>query len=87
VRDELAYLATKAFTPSAVRDKPLIRSGRIAEKAKVLAPRGINDKDPTTQEAPPEDKQGDGSGISCVWGCGGAVLSLSIDVGNNSKTK
>jgi hypothetical protein len=32
----LAYLATKAFAPSAVREETLIRAGRIAEKEKAL---------------------------------------------------
>jgi hypothetical protein len=59
VRDELAHLAAKAFTPSAVRDEPLIRSGRVAEKVNVLASKDANQPDPTTQEAAPEDERGD----------------------------
>jgi hypothetical protein len=60
VRDELAHLATKAFTPSAVRDEPLILSGRVAEKVKPLEPSSANNQqEPTTQEAAPEDERGD----------------------------
>jgi hypothetical protein len=59
VRDELAHLATKAFTPSAVRNEPLICSGRVAEQVKVLAPKDDNQPNPTTKEAAPEDERGD----------------------------
>jgi hypothetical protein len=60
VRDELAHLATKAFTPSAVRDEPLIRSGRVVENENALASSGVNNQpDPTTQEAAPEEERGD----------------------------
>jgi hypothetical protein len=60
VRDELAHLATKAFIiPSAVRDEPLIRSGRVADDKKALAPNSTNQPEPTTQEAAPEDERGE----------------------------
>jgi hypothetical protein len=36
VREELVHLATKVFTPSAVRNEPLICSGRAAENKKAL---------------------------------------------------
>jgi hypothetical protein len=55
----LAQLATKAFTPSTVRDEHLIRSGRVVENEKVLAPKNTNQQDPTTQEGAPEDERGD----------------------------
>jgi hypothetical protein len=54
VRDELSHLATKAFTPSAVRSEPLIGSGSAAENEKALALSGTNNQpDPTTNEAAP----------------------------------
>jgi hypothetical protein len=59
VRDKLTHLATKAFTPSAVCNKPLIRSGHVADDEKALAPNGTNQHEPTTQEATPEDERGD----------------------------
>ena len=33
IRDELAYLASQALSPSAVRDEPLINPGRAAPGA------------------------------------------------------
>jgi hypothetical protein len=59
VQDKLAHLATKAFTPSAVRDEPLICSSCIADTEKLLTPKEANQKDPTTQEVAPEDERGD----------------------------
>jgi hypothetical protein len=34
IRDELVHMAGKAMTPSAIRDEPLIRPGRVAENVK-----------------------------------------------------
>jgi hypothetical protein len=56
---ELVHLATKAFTPSAVGITPLICSSHIAQEETVLAPKGTNKQDPTTQEAAPKDERGD----------------------------
>jgi hypothetical protein len=52
VQDKLAHLVTKAFTPSAVHNKPLIQSCCAVDK-------DTNHQEPTTQEAAPKDKQGD----------------------------
>jgi hypothetical protein len=38
IRDELADLAAKAFSPSAIRNEPLIHSSCPAVKMPVLAP-------------------------------------------------
>jgi hypothetical protein len=52
-------LTTKAFIPSVVRDKPLIRPGHLVESEKTSGPKETNQQEPTTQEAPPEDECGD----------------------------
>jgi hypothetical protein len=36
IKDELVHMSAKAFTPSAVRDEPLIRHGRVAEREKTF---------------------------------------------------
>jgi hypothetical protein len=46
IRDELIHMAGKAMTPSAIRDKPLIRTGRIAENIKACPTIGIDSKSP-----------------------------------------
>jgi hypothetical protein len=59
VQDKLAHLATKAFTPSAVCDEPLIQSCCVAEGMKAFAAKDTNQQEPTTQEAAPNNKRGD----------------------------
>jgi hypothetical protein len=49
IRDELIHLASKAFTPSAVRDEPLIR-GRSTENVNLCSPSETSDKQPTKQD-------------------------------------
>jgi hypothetical protein len=52
IRDELVYLAGKAFTPSAIRDEPLIHPCRVAKEVKTT---------PTSSASKPvsEDDRGD----------------------------
>jgi hypothetical protein len=44
IRDELIHMAGKAMTPSAIRDEPLIRTGRVAEKTMTCPTIGIDSK-------------------------------------------
>ena len=53
VRDELAHLAAEAFTPSSVRDEPLIRSGHVAEQVKALNTKDANQPDPHHSRSSP----------------------------------
>ena len=53
IRDELVYLAGKALTPSAIRDEPLIHTGRKAENVNTCPASQASDK-PSS-----EDERGD----------------------------
>ena len=55
LRDGVAYLAGKAFTPSHVRDDPLIYSGHAVSRTKPT-PDGSTKPDPT-RETPEEERQ------------------------------
>jgi hypothetical protein len=69
VCDKLAHLTTKAFTPSAVCNEPLICFGPVADTEKFLTPKEANQQNPTTQEAAPEDERG-GILIGGFWARG-----------------
>ena len=51
--DRVADLAGKAFTPSHIRDSPLIYSGRAVNRMKAV-PDGANGNSGQTAEKPPE---------------------------------
>ena len=57
IRDELVNLASKAFTPSAVRDEPLIH-GRATEKVKT-SPTTAANQDIDKEAATGEEERGD----------------------------
>jgi hypothetical protein len=59
IRDELIHMAGKAMTPSAIRDEPLIRPGRVAEKTTTCPTTGIDLTSSKEKDATGESDRGD----------------------------
>jgi hypothetical protein len=59
IRDELIHMAGKAMTPSAIRDEPLIRPGRVAEKTITCPASGTDSKSSKEKESTGESDRGD----------------------------
>jgi hypothetical protein len=67
IRDELADLATKAFIPSAIRNKPLVHSSCPAVKMPVLVP-----AHPSVTRNLHKNRSADRGDLSIrgLWNCG-----------------